>query len=163
MSKKISLLLATVLLVATSGCGLFKKKQPVAVSLDGTIQTGDSVLAQDNSLYDDYPVEVDNGWVIHATMTSAAFDTYLILIDPAGNRATTNDDDATLGGNGTNSQITFTATQAGTYHVYANALRAGDSGAYHVAIQAGPAGSLPPPPPALPAAPAPAAPIAPAP
>lgn len=166
MSKKISLVLMAGTLVATAGCGLFKKSQPVLIDTNGTIAQGDSVLAEDNSLYDDYEVQVESGWVIRATMTSAAFDTYLIILDPAGNRAATNDDVAAVGGNGTNSQITYTATQSGKFHVYANSLRAGETGAYHLLIQAGPADALPPAPPALPAvaaAPAAPAPIAPAP
>lgn len=158
MSKKISLLVLAGALAVSAGCGLLKKKQPVNVSLDGTIQQGDSVLEQDNSLYDEYKIEVENGWQVRAVMTSPSFDTYLILLDPQGNRVAYNDDDASLGGSGTNSQFTHTVTAAGEYKVYANSYQAGQVGPYHITIQAGPAGSLPPAPAALPAA----APVAPA-
>ncbi len=177
MPKLLSSLLV-VALFAAGGCGLFKKRTPVNQTVSGTIAAGDNVLQQDNSLYDDYPIEVDSGWTIHATMTSSDFDTYLILVDPQGNRAAFNDDDASLGGNGTNSQVTHTATQSGTYHIYANSYQSGQVGAYQLAYQAGPAGAAPaaapgapvapviptiPTIPAAPAAPAAPAPIAPAP
>lgn len=172
--KIVSTTLVALAVVTSAGCGLLKKKTPVNQTVNGTIAAGDQVLQQDNSLYDDYPVEVESGWNIHATMTSSEFDTYLILIDPQGNRATYNDDDASLGGNGTNSQINFTATASGTYHIYANAYQSGQTGAYQLAYSAGPAGAAPTAAPAIPQIPqipqvpapapaAPAAPVAPAP
>lgn len=170
--KLASTTLVALALVTSAGCGLLKKKTPVNQTVNGTIAPGDQVLQQDNSLYDDYPIEVESGWNIRATMTSDKFDTYLILIDPQGNRATYNDDDASLGGNGTNSQINFTATSSGTYHIYANAYQSGQTGDYQLAYQAGPAGAAAPAAPAIPvipnvpaapAAPGAAAPIAPAP
>jgi hypothetical protein len=170
--KTILTTLVVVSLALTAGCGLFKKRTPISQNVSGAIAAGDHVLQQDNSLYDEYELDVDSGWTVHATMISPAFDTYLILIDPSGNRATYNDDDPTLGGNGTNSQITFTTTSAGTYKIYANAYQSGQTGAYQLAFQAGPPGAVPAAPvvaapPAAPgAAPAPGAaadPIAPAP
>jgi hypothetical protein len=136
MTKHVSILFALSAL-AVGGCGLFNKAEPINQTHNGTIQQGDLVLEQDNSLYDDYPIEVEEGWTIDATLRSDAFDTYLMLIGPDGNRATYNDDDASLGGNGTNSKISYRAPSSGTYHVYANAYQAGQMGAYTLTIQAG--------------------------
>jgi hypothetical protein len=136
MAKHVSTLLVFSAF-AIGGCGLFKKAEPINQTHNGTIQQGDLVLEQDNSLYDDYPIEVEEGWTIDAVLRSDAFDTYLILIGPDGSRATYNDDDASLGGNGTNSKISYRATAAGTYHVYANAYLGGQMGAYTLTIQAG--------------------------
>lgn len=166
--KNLFMTLVALSLVASSGCGLLKKRTPVNQTVSGTIATGDLVLQQDNSLYDDYTIEVDSGWTIHATMTSNDFDTYLILMDPSGSKAAFNDDDASLGGRGTNSQVTHVATSAGTYHIYANSYQSGQTGAYQLTYQAGPAGSITPATPVPPSAPAapnaptpPAAPTAP--
>lgn len=145
-TRHILLLSALACAVTTSGCGLLKKRTPVSQTVNGTIATGDHVLEQDNSLYDEYTVDVESGWVIHATMTSDAFDTYLLLIGPDGNRAAYNDDDASLGGKGTNSQFTFTATQSGVYKIYADAFQAGETGPYALTYSAGPSVAIPTPP-----------------
>jgi serine protease Do len=136
MIKRISIL-CTLSALALGGCGLFKKAEPINQTHNGTIQEGDLRLEQDNSLYDDYPIEVEEGWTVNATMVSDAFDTYLILIGPTGDRVSYNDDDASLGGNGTNSKISYTVPSSGTYHLYANAYQAGQSGAYTLTVQAG--------------------------
>ncbi len=136
MTKRISFLLALSAL-ALGGCGLFKKAEPINQTYTGTIKEGDQRLEQDNSLYDDYPVELEEGWTINATMMSESFDTYLILIAPDGSRATYNDDDASLGGKGTNSKLSFKVPSSGTYHLYANAYQSGESGPYTLSVQAG--------------------------
>lgn len=131
----VRLLPVLLVLAAATGC---KKREPIHVDQQGTIAPGDQVLQQDNSLYDDYPIDVAAGSSVRVKMTSDAFDTYLMLMDPQGNRVAFNDDDASLGGNGTNSQFTFTTTVAGVHHVYANAYKAGEQGAYRIQIDATP-------------------------
>jgi hypothetical protein len=135
--------LVVLALALSSGCNLFKKRTPVSQSVNGTIAPGDRVLSEDNSLYDDYAIDVESGWTIHAVMTSDAFDTYLILLDPQGNQAVYNDDDVTLGGNRLNSQISFTTNSSGVYHLYANGQAADSRGAYQLSYQAGPPGAVP--------------------
>lgn len=138
MNKRVSLVFA-VLVVALGGCGLLKKAEPINQTHTGTIEQGDLVIEEDNSLYDDYELDVEEGWTITATMMSDAFDTYLILVAPDGSRAAYNDDDASVGGSGTNSKVTFRVPSSGKYHLYANAYQAGQSGPYSLSVQAGPA------------------------
>jgi serine protease Do len=127
-------LLFTVLF-ALVGCS---KPGPISETHQGRIETGDTVLTTDNSLYDAYPFKAAEGMTITATMTSTEFDTYLHLIDSNGNQLAQNDDDATMGagpnGAQTNSKITFTAPTTGDYQIYANAFRAGETGAYTLTI-----------------------------
>src|SRR5690606_11953705 len=101
---------------------------PVNETHNGVIEQGDKVVESDNSLYDEYPVELGEGWTIEATMTSEAFDAYILLIGPDGTAVTQNDDDATLGGSGTNARVQYTATTAGSYKIFANAYQAGQTG-----------------------------------
>jgi serine protease Do len=111
---------------------------PVNRTEQGRLQTGDSVLQQDNSLYDSYTFEAAEGMRITLTMTSTEFDTYLHLLDKDGNQIAQNDDNAAAGGTGAmagkNSQIIHTAPYSGTYTVYANAYQQGNQGAYTLNI-----------------------------
>lgn len=102
--------------------------------LDGTITPDDLVLQQDNSNYDLYEVGLEAGDALELTMTSEAFDTYLLVVDSNGERAAFNDDDASLGGNGTNSRLTYVAARRGRYAIYANSYQAGESGPYHLVV-----------------------------
>lgn len=121
--------------IAMIGCS---KPEPINQTHTGRIETGDSVLQTDNSLYDAYPFKAAEGMTITATMTSTEFDTYLHLIDAQGNQIAQNDDDATMGagpnGGQTNSKIVFTAPSTGDYQIYANAFQAGQMGAYTLTI-----------------------------
>jgi hypothetical protein len=64
-------------------------------------------------------------------MTSAAFDTYLYLLDPTPVVVASNDD---LPGT-TNSRIVFALTRTGTWTIGATSLGANQFGAYDLAIQ----------------------------
>ena len=116
-------------------CG---KPDPVNRTETGRLESGDSVLPQDNSLYDTYTVEAAEGATITLTMTSTEFDTYVHLLDKDGNVLAQNDDNAAAGGTGAmagkNSQIIHTAPYTGTYTIYANAYQQGNQGAYSLNI-----------------------------
>lgn len=118
---------------ALVGCS---KPEPVNQSHEGRLEEGDSVLEQDNSLYDEYTFRADEGWNINVAMNSGEFDTYLHLLDPDGNTIMQNDD--TAAGN-TNSSISTTAPKAGEYTVLANSLDSSQNGAYTLTINAQPA------------------------
>ncbi|MCR4316646.1 MAG: protein kinase [Planctomycetes bacterium] len=74
-------------------------------------------------------VELGAGSTITVTLTSEAFDTYLVLLDARGNE-TSNDDDATAGGS--NSRLRHVAQIAGTVRIGASSYSAGGTGAYQL-------------------------------
>jgi hypothetical protein len=61
----------------------------------------------------------------------ASFDTFLYLFDPSGNEIDENDD---YPGGGTNSRISFQATESGTYTVKANSYFTGVTGPYSLEL-----------------------------
>ena len=109
---------------------------PVTESHQGRLEDGDSVLEQDNSLYDEYTFRAAEGWNINVAMNSGEFDTYLHLLDPDGNTIMQNDD---VEAGNTNSAISTTAPRSGEYKVLANSLDSSNRGAYTLTINAQPA------------------------
>jgi hypothetical protein len=99
-----------------------------AEAYEGTLQSGDAV-APDGSWYDAYPLTVAQGSAYVITMRSADFDTYLTVVSPSG--ATYSDDDS---GGGTDSRLDVTIDEPGTWNVWANTLRTGDTGNYTLTI-----------------------------
>ncbi|MGD1861591.1 MAG: tetratricopeptide repeat protein, partial [Leptolyngbyaceae cyanobacterium] len=100
------------------------------LEINGTLEAGDAV-ADDGSLYDDYPFEGEAGQAILIQLESAAFDTYLWLLDAAGNALAQNDD----ANEGTNSQIGIVLPETGTYRVRANAFDASGQGNYRLNVR----------------------------
>jgi hypothetical protein len=94
----------------------------------GTLAAGDQV-APDGSWYDEYPISGNIGDRYAVTMVSDDFDAYLTVTSPSG--AQNSDDDS---GGGTNSRVEVTLTEGGTYRVWANTLRPGDTGDYTLTI-----------------------------
>jgi hypothetical protein len=94
----------------------------------GTLAAGDQV-APDGSWYDEYPISGDIGDRYSITMVSDDFDAYLTVTSPSG--AQSSDDDS---GGGTNSRVELTISEGGTYRVWANTLRPGDTGDYTLTI-----------------------------
>jgi hypothetical protein len=122
------------------GCS---KPEPVDRNESGTLSASDPKVQQDQSPYDDYTFDADEGWLITGEMRSTVFDTYLWLIGPNGESIVQDDDGLN---DGTNSRVTHTTTERGTYTMRANSYdRAGPwaqtpptEGAYTLHIVAGP-------------------------
>lgn len=98
----------------------------------GQLDINSPVLQEDNSLYQDYSFQGTRGQTVTITMESNEFDTYLILMDSDGQVIEQNDD-ATP--NSTNSQITVTLPQSGTYRVIANAYDRNGRGRYILTVR----------------------------
>jgi hypothetical protein len=83
----------------------------------------------DGTFFEDYLVELAAGEAVTVTMRSVQFDTYLLVVQNEEILAS-NDD---MPGS-TDSQITFTAPAAGTYHFRANSYEAGATGTFSIII-----------------------------
>jgi hypothetical protein len=81
---------------------------------------------------DTYEFEGTPGQRVAIDLRSTAFDTYLILKDPAGEQ-TENDDSDDGDGTG-HSSIAADLTEAGTYQVLVTSYESGESGAYSLTI-----------------------------
>jgi hypothetical protein len=94
-------------------------------TLTGVLDTSDCLVTSDNSYVDFWSFSGTAGQTVTIDMTSTAFDTYLFLLDPVPNVVASNDDFS-----GTNSRVTFTLTQTGTWTIGANSAFSGRTGAY---------------------------------
>lgn len=101
----------------------------VLLDVEGVLEEGD---LQDNndSLYDVYLFEGQPGQSITIRLESQDFDTYLFLFDIDGERLASNDDR----GESTNSQLSVTLTNEGTYQIFANAFDETGRGQYRLII-----------------------------
>lgn len=99
--------------------------------ITGALTDDDPRVPDDDSPYDEYPVDLEAGWTITVDMRSAELDTYLWLIGPAGSSLVQDDD----GGEGTNSHFTFRAGASGRYIVRANSYDGSGRGAYELQIR----------------------------
>jgi hypothetical protein len=122
--------LAVLLLAACEG------PAPYDETHEGTLTDDDTKVEDDQSPFDHYSFDADEGWVITAEMRSDAFDSYLWLISPSGSSLQQDDDG--LGEGTLHSRITFTAPERGTYIVRANSRDATGRGPYTVHITARP-------------------------
>lgn len=130
--KKLGIAGLSVIALALAGCS---DPEPVDQTHTGQLSDDDPRVEQDDSPYDEYTFEAASGWNVVVDMTSTEFDTYLWLIGPNGN-ALVQDDDG--GDEGTNSRITHTTTERGTYTVRANSYNGQGRGNYQVHIVARP-------------------------
>lgn len=112
------ILFATAACATLAGCS---KPEPVNITESGVLEDGDSVLADDGSLYDQYTFSAAAGMNVVIEMTSEEFDTYLHLTGPGALHEQNDDFDRTQG---TNSKIEMTLEAGGSYTVWANALSA---------------------------------------
>jgi hypothetical protein len=96
----------------------------------GTLEKGDDTLSS-GEFVDSYEFEGSPGQHVAIDVRSAAFDTYVILKDPAGEQ--TENDDAQDGGVG-HSNIEADLTEAGTYRVLVTSYEPGESGPYSLTI-----------------------------
>jgi hypothetical protein len=102
--------------------------------LEGELTDDDERVEQDDSPYDEYVLDVPQGWTIEVDMRSTDFDTYLWLIGPGGNSIIQNDD----GGEGTNSRFAYTTRAPGQYTVRANSYDGTGRGRYRLHVRAHP-------------------------
>ncbi len=106
----------------------------VGQTTPGTLTATDA-KSEDNSLYDDYTVQLSAGQGVEALMSSSAFDAFLHVGRGTGSsfEQLKTDDDS---GGGTDARVRFAAPTAGVYTVRANALNAEMSGAYSLRLSA---------------------------
>jgi len=100
------------------------------------LTTAGSCVLSDGSYVDFYSFDGTAGEQVTISM-SAGYDTFLFLLDPGSNTATTDHG----GGGGNTSRIVFTLTSTGTWFIAANGFNAGQVGAYTLVLncEAGPA------------------------
>ena len=101
-----------------------------AAPISGTLGEGDS-LREDESWYEGWSIDLDEGERVVIVLASPDFDTYLTLVSPSG-RTFNNDDD---GEGGTDSRLDIVADEAGSWTVVANTLTPGDSGAFRLSVE----------------------------
>lgn len=97
----------------------------------GILNTQDDRLT-DNSLYDSYSFNGQQGQTVTITLNSDDFDTYLLLIDEQGNKIAENDD---MAQNTSNSAIDITLPYTGKYQVIVNAYDQTGQGRYQMNVQ----------------------------
>ena len=112
------ILFAVAACTALAGCS---KAEPVNITENGVLEDGDSVLEDDNSLYDEYTFSAAAGMELVVEMTSDEFDTFLLITGPGGFQEQNDDFDAM---EGTDSKIEVTLEAGGQYTVLANAYAA---------------------------------------
>ena len=95
------------------------------------LQSGDETL-KTGEFVDSYEFEGSPGQHVSIDLRSSAFDTYLILKDPAGEQ--TENDDAEDGSGVGHSNIEADLTESGTYRVLVTSYESGESGAYSLTI-----------------------------
>lgn len=95
-------------------------------------RTTAQILPFDGSFYQTYPFEGQAGQSVDISLASSDFDTYLILLDPSGQKIGENDD---ISRGNTNSQLNITLPRSGTYQVIVNTYEAGGQGRYVLRIR----------------------------
>ncbi len=96
-------------------------------TFSGTL-TGNDPTRDNSAAYDSYETNVREGDDVTVTMTSGEFDTYLIVRSPGGQEWSNDDYSST-----SVSQVSFRATEGGTYTVVASAYSSG-LGSYEVRV-----------------------------
>lgn len=106
-------------------------KAEVLVESRGNLSVRDAVL-EDGSHYDSYPFSGSSGQQVIIYLASQDFDSYLILLDPQGQRIYENDD---ISRRDSNSRLIVTLPTTGTYTAIANSYEAGKNGRYFIKIE----------------------------
>ena len=103
-------------------------------NVSGTLAAGDETIPS-GEFYDSYSFEGRRGQRVTIDMASADFDTYLSLLFPGGGQEE-NDDRAGDEGD-TNSRLTVTLPEDGTYQLVATSYQSGETGSYSLATSFG--------------------------
>lgn len=98
---------------------------------EGRLAPGDGI-APDGTLYDQFTFDGQAEQLVTVTLNSDEFDTYLAIVDEAGNLVAENDD---VSPGNTNSEVSFTVPNTGTYLVIVNGYSRSDQGAYTLTIR----------------------------
>jgi len=102
----------------------------VLLQRQGTLERGDEVLPSDGSLYDIHTFEGRAGQRVTIRLESNEFDTYLAIIGPNDEVLAENDD---FDGS-TNSSVTLTFPETGTYTIVANGYDSSSRGRYALVV-----------------------------
>ncbi|MEM6436593.1 MAG: trypsin-like peptidase domain-containing protein [Cyanobacteria bacterium P01_D01_bin.115] len=97
----------------------------------GRLEAGDDI-APDDTLYDQYTFDAQAGQTVTITLESQEFDTYLAIVDEAGNLVAENDD---IGPNSTNSAVSFTVPTTGSFLIIVNGYSTADQGRYDLIVR----------------------------
>src|SRR5512139_1225236 len=116
------------------GCSQPERPRFVDDTHEGRLESGDLVLEQDGSYYDRYAFFAHQGDRILVTMESREVDSVLVLFDSGSQQLASNDDEIEVGGD-RDSRIEIIAPKDDVYTVMANAVHAGETGAYVVHIR----------------------------
>ncbi len=98
----------------------------------GILEVGDKTIPNDGSLYDSYPLEGKAGDSFIITLESQDFDTFLAVMDQAGEIIEQNDD---ISDRNSNSRLQVTLPSNGTYNVIVNAYDKGGKGRYVLTVR----------------------------
>lgn len=90
--------------------------------------------AFDGSQFDLWQFSGTAGQTVTLDMSSSAFDTLLMLLDPSGKPVAQNDDALS---STTSSKLTFTLDATGTWTIVANSLAVSGSGSYVISADLG--------------------------
>lgn len=109
------------------------KSQIVATLLQkqGNLKSGDSVINDDSSFYDQYTFSGLKNQSIKIYLESQDFDTYVMLLDAQGNKLAENDD---RGEDSSNSFLHVTLPKQNTYRVVVNSYQPQSQGKYNLRI-----------------------------
>ena len=102
-----------------------------AEQIAGELGAGDPTL-QDGSYYQEFAFTGQAGQQIRILLESSDFDTYLILIDSAGNRIAENDDASS---STTDAEIIVTLPSTGDYTVIVNSYEGGQQGRFLLTLE----------------------------
>jgi hypothetical protein len=105
--------------------------------------TADDCLASDNSFFDLYQFAGTAGDDVTIEMHATDFDTYAVLLNPAGVPVFDAED---ISSSSTDSRMHLTLPQSGTWTIVANSLFASQTGSYTISLTC-PAAVTPPAPP----------------
>ena len=98
----------------------------------GKLEEGDTVIPNDGSFYDSYPLEGREGESFIISVESKDFDTFLAIMDAEGNILQQNDD---ISENNSNSRLKVTFPNNGVYSVIVNAYDEGGQGDYLLTVR----------------------------
>jgi hypothetical protein len=120
---------------AGSGGGVAAAEPGVRVESE-RLAAGDDTL-RSGEYRDSYTFQGRPGQLATVDLRSAAFDPYLIVIDPTGKQHENDDHE----GDGHRSLVSYELPEDGTYRVWATSYKKGETGAYDLRIQVGSAGA----------------------
>lgn len=106
---------------------------PAILDVEGALETGDSAIPMDNSLYDEHSFEGQAGQQVTITLESREFDPYLIVFLPSGELLGQVDD---ISENDLTAQLVVTLPSDGQYTILANAFDDTGRGQYTLTVTA---------------------------